>query len=79
MPGLRVLSGREACDILKANGFTFVSQRGSHIKMRYEIEDETGTVIATYSVTVPDHKTLKSGTLSGIIRQSGLPRELFEK
>ncbi len=79
MPGLRVLSGREVCDILKANGFTFVSQKGSHIKMRYEIEDETGIVIVTYSVTVPDHKTLKIGTLSGIIRQSGLPRELFEK
>lgn len=77
MPGLRVLSGREVCDILKANGFVFVTQKGSHMKWRCEIQVNNG--IVTYSVTVPDHKMLKIRTLSGIIRQSGLPRELFEK
>jgi predicted RNA binding protein YcfA (HicA-like mRNA interferase family) len=32
----------------------------------------------TITVPVPDHSELKMGTLSGIIRQSGLPRSLFE-
>jgi len=32
----------------------------------------------TVTVIVPDHKELKTGTLSSIIRQSGLLREIFE-
>jgi len=32
----------------------------------------------TITVPVPMHKDLKPGTLSSIIRQSRLPRELFE-
>jgi len=32
----------------------------------------------TISVPVPDHGELRRGTLLGIIRQSGLPRSLFE-
>lgn len=32
----------------------------------------------TITVPVPDHAELRMGTLSGIIRQSGLPRSLFE-
>ncbi len=32
----------------------------------------------TTTVPAPDHKELRIGTLLSIIRQSGLPRELFE-
>lgn len=32
----------------------------------------------TITVPIPDHRELKSGTLSAIIRQCRLPRELFE-
>lgn len=32
----------------------------------------------TITVIVPDHKELRAGTLSSIILQSGLPREIFE-
>lgn len=32
----------------------------------------------TITVPVPDYAELRMGTLSGIIRQSGLPRSLFE-
>jgi len=32
----------------------------------------------TVTVIVPNHKELKRGTLASIIRQSALPRELFE-
>jgi predicted RNA binding protein YcfA (HicA-like mRNA interferase family) len=32
----------------------------------------------TWTVPVPDHREIASGTLSSIIRQSGLPRSEFE-
>ncbi len=32
----------------------------------------------TITVPVPDHREIKTGTLLGIIDQSGLPRSLFE-
>ena len=32
----------------------------------------------TTTVPVPDHRELGTGTLMSIIRQSGLPRTLFE-
>ena len=67
-----MLSGREACGILAANGFAEVRRRGSHILMQRAEDGETTTV------PVPDHDELKVGTLRSIIRQSGLPRGEFE-
>jgi predicted RNA binding protein YcfA (HicA-like mRNA interferase family) len=37
------------------------------------------TAAGTTTVPVPDHSELKVGTLTSIIRQSGLPRSLFEE
>jgi predicted RNA binding protein YcfA (HicA-like mRNA interferase family) len=36
------------------------------------------TADSTITVPVPDHKELRIGTLQSIIRQSKLPRGLFE-
>ena len=72
MGKLRVLSGRDVCKILEAEGFSQVRQRGSHIVMQKRSGDTTTTV------PVPDHSELKTGTLSSIIRQSRLARTLFE-
>jgi len=69
---LRVLSGREVCAILGQHGFVEVRQRGSHVVMQKRIEGSTITV------PVPNHSELKTGTLMSIIRQSQLPRSLFE-
>ena len=69
---LRVLSAKEVCKILEQNGFVQVRQRGSHIIMQLQTEDSTITV------PVPNYDELKTGTLRSIIRQSGLPRTLFE-
>jgi predicted RNA binding protein YcfA (HicA-like mRNA interferase family) len=69
---LRVLSGKETCLILSANGFEEIRRRGSHVIMQKKIEGSTITV------PVPDHKELKTGTLLSIIRQSGIDRKLFE-
>lgn len=72
MPKLRVLSGREVCEILSQQGFRQIRQKGSHIIM----QRKEGR--STITVPIPDHEELRTGTLLGIIRQSGLPRSLFE-
>ena len=72
MPRLRVLSGKQVCKILASHGFEQVRRKGSHVIMQKQDQDTTITV------PVPDHGELRMGTLAGIIRQSGLPRSLFE-
>ncbi|MFA5863983.1 MAG: type II toxin-antitoxin system HicA family toxin [Phycisphaerae bacterium] len=72
MGKLKILSGKEVCDILRIQGFTQVRCRGSHVVMQKAIPNSSITV------PVPMHKELKRGTLLSIIRQSGLPRMLFE-
>ena len=73
MPKLRVLSGREVCQIMAQHGFKQVRRKGSHIIMQKAAGNTTITV------PVPNHDELKLGTLTGIIRQSGLSRSLFER
>ena len=70
---LRVLSGAEVCRMLTDHGFEEVRRRGSHIVMQLALAGSTKTV------PVPDHREIRIGTLLAIIRQSGLPRELFEE
>ncbi len=72
MGKLRVLSGREVCNILAGQGFSEVRRKGSHIVMQKVVPGSTITV------PVPDHAELRIGTLGSIIRQSQLPRSLFE-
>lgn len=72
MGKLRTLSGKEVCAILARNGFVEVRQRGSHVVMQRRTE------YSTITVPVPRHDSLKPGTLKSIIRQSELPRSLFE-
>jgi len=59
---LRILSGQEVCEILSRHEFVAVLQRGSHIVMQKSVGESTTTV------PVPNHKELKRGTLSSIIR-----------
>jgi predicted RNA binding protein YcfA (HicA-like mRNA interferase family) len=69
---LKNLSGKEVCKILASEGFENVRQKGSHIVMQKRTKDSTITV------PVPNHKEIKIGTLKSIIRQSDLPKTLFE-
>jgi predicted RNA binding protein YcfA (HicA-like mRNA interferase family) len=69
---LRVFSGKELCRLLSQHGFQQVRQRGSHVVMQKRTETSTVTV------PVPMHDEIRIGTLQSIIRQSGLPRQLFE-
>jgi predicted RNA binding protein YcfA (HicA-like mRNA interferase family) len=57
MAKLRVLSGREDCQILAQHGFAEVRHRGSHIVMQRR------TAIGTVTVPVPDHYEIRLGTL----------------
>lgn len=72
MGKLRVLSGREVCDILSRQGFVRLRQHGSHIIMQRRDGTDTTTVPA------PNHKEVRRGTLQSIVRQSGLAKALFE-
>lgn len=72
MGKLRVLSGEAVCAILRGHGFAEVRRRGGHIVMQKMTPD------GTITVPLPDHAELRIGTLQSIIRQSSLPRRLFE-
>ncbi len=72
MGKLKVFSGKEICSLLEQNGFKNIRQRGSHIVMQKKTDSSTITVV------VPMHPEIRVGTLGSIIRQSKLPRKLFE-
>lgn len=61
------ISGRDCRRALEKAGFMFVRQSGSHMMMRR----------ATTTISVPDHRELKPGTLRAIIRQADLTVEEF--
>lgn len=63
-----MVSGREVVRALAKVGFSEVSQRGSHLKLRNR---EGRTVI------VPMHRELARGTLRSILRQTDLTVEAF--
>jgi predicted RNA binding protein YcfA (HicA-like mRNA interferase family) len=64
------LSSQVFIGILTSNGFAFISKRGSHAKYR---DSERHTVIIPHP-----RKDIPIGTLRSMIRQSGLPKELFD-
>lgn len=67
MPSLPIVSGSEAVRALERLGFVVARQRGSHIVMR---RGPAGCV-------VPNHRELKTGTLSGILKQAAVSAEQF--
>jgi predicted RNA binding protein YcfA (HicA-like mRNA interferase family) len=71
MPGLPVISGRQAVVAFQRAGFEVKRQQGSHIVMTK----------AGFSATlsVPDHRELKAGTLRTLIRKAGLTIDQFHQ
>jgi predicted RNA binding protein YcfA (HicA-like mRNA interferase family) len=67
MPKLPRVSGAETVRALQRLGFEMTRQRGSHIVMR---RGSAGCV-------VPNHREIKIGTLSGVLRQAGVSAEEF--
>jgi len=69
VPKLPVVSGKETVRALEKLGFLVTRRRGSHIVLR---KDDLGCVI-------PNHKELKAGTLSGILKQANVSINDFIK
>jgi predicted RNA binding protein YcfA (HicA-like mRNA interferase family) len=56
----REISGVELAKLLKKYGYEITRQTGSHIRL-------TTTLKGEHHITIPAHKCLKIGTLSGIL------------
>jgi predicted RNA binding protein YcfA (HicA-like mRNA interferase family) len=76
MPKLPQVRGSELVRALQRIGFRITRQRGSHVQLRREEADGSAT---TFPVPVHAGKTIKTGTLSGILRKAGLNVEEFRK
>lgn len=68
----RLYSSKEILRALQQAGFSVISQKGSHIKLRGIKQGKIQTVI------VPDHKEIARGTFSSILNQANLTRQEFE-
>jgi predicted RNA binding protein YcfA (HicA-like mRNA interferase family) len=64
MPKLRVLSGPDVTRIFQGFGFEIASQKGSHVKLKRELNDVKQIIV------VPAHDDLDKGTLKAIYNQS---------
>ena len=65
MPKLRKLSGQNVVKIFGDFGFSVVSQKGSHIKLKRVLPNNMKQVL-----TIPNHKELDIGTVRAIYRQA---------
>ena len=71
MPKLPSVSGERVLRVLKRVGFVELRQKGSHVSL----EKRTGDRV--FKTVVPIHSELARGTLSDILKQSGLTLEEF--
>jgi predicted RNA binding protein YcfA (HicA-like mRNA interferase family) len=78
----RDLSGHELTKLLRQYGYEVTRQVGSHIRLRSILRGPA------HHLTVPDHRTLRVGTLNTIlsdvagyleIERSQLEKKLFER
>jgi predicted RNA binding protein YcfA (HicA-like mRNA interferase family) len=65
MPRLKRLSGPEVITIFQRFGFSVVSQRGSHLKLRRINQAEQKETL-----TVPNYRQLDTGTCHAVFRQA---------
>ena len=71
MPKLPRVSGERVIRALKRTGFIELRQKGSHVSLERRIGDHV------FKTVVPMHTELARGTLSDILKQSGLTLEQF--
>lgn len=75
MGNLSDVSAREAIRAFQKVGFSVISQRGSHVKMRRTLASGKQETII-----VPTHKHIKEGTLKkGILRPIGIRSALARR
>ncbi len=63
---LPLITGEELVKALQKVGFEIARQKGSHVQMRKYVKGEK----VTFPVPVHKGKTLKPGTLRGILRKA---------
>lgn len=61
---LKTLSGTDVVKIFSSFGFSFFSQRGSHIKLRRFVDTRKETLV------IPDRNPIPKGTLKAIYNQA---------
>ena len=72
MPRLPRVTGPELVRALGKAGFVVCRRRGSHVQLRREERDGT---VTTFPVPVHAGRTVKKGTLKGILRKAGIDAE----
>jgi predicted RNA binding protein YcfA (HicA-like mRNA interferase family) len=71
MPKLPSVSGERVVRALKRAGFLELRQHGSHVSLEKRVGERL------FRTVVPMHSSLAKGTLSDILKQSGLSVEEF--
>ena len=74
MPRLPQISGRELVKAFKRDGWVEISQRGNHVKLIRKSEP-----FGKATVIIPQHKTIKKGTLSRILKDTSISLEKLKK
>lgn len=74
MPKLPQISGRELTKAFLKDGWFHISTRGSHLKLRKKLKP-----IGQNTIIIPQHKIIKKGTLSGILKDSGMTVEKLKE
>jgi len=69
----RLYPAKELIKRLKRLGFTIVSQKGSHIKLRGLREGKLETAI------VPNHREIALGTLGSILKQANVTKKEIDE
>lgn len=69
------ITGEELVKALQKVNFEIARRKGSHVQLRKFVEGRK----VTFPVPVHKGKTLKPGTLRGILRKAGLSVEELEK
>ena len=67
MSKLPQISGKKLIKAFLKNGWYLVGQKGSHVKLRRGVKP-----IGKATIIIPQHKVIKKGTLSGILKVSGM-------
>ncbi len=62
------VSAKDLIKVLNKRGFVFVSQKGSHIKLR-KLTPIRQTII------VPNHRIIRPGTLNNILKKVGITNQ----
>lgn len=68
---LPLITGEELVKALQREGFELARQKGSHVQVKKYVEGEK----VTFPVPVHKGKTLKPGTLRGILRKADVSVE----